>query len=58
VAARYSGYDGIPLIPKQGKEGTAMGKLEGKVAVVTGAARGLGGVWVPRPRPPRLVDTS
>jgi hypothetical protein len=35
-----------------------MGKLEGKVAVVTGAARGLGGVWVPRPRPPRLVDTS
>jgi hypothetical protein len=46
VAALYSGYDGIPLIPKQGKEGRAVGKLEGKVAVavVTGAARGLGHV--------------
>src|ERR1700719_4298128 len=38
----------MPLNLKQGKEGTAMGTLDGKVAIVTGAARGLGRAYAKR----------
>ena len=34
----------------EGNEETTMGKLDGKVAIVTGAARGLGRAYAKRPR--------
>src|ERR1700732_3444519 len=38
----------MPLNLKQGKEGTTMGTLDEKVAIVTGAARGLGRAYAKR----------